>query len=293
MHFTYESNPKEHLCQGDILQRTKEVDQLLKDVHPHYCNAPGYDFFLVLTQSCDLVRRDGEQCKSRYISIAAIRPLAKVLERELEKQFEEPVEGHARFASHDRKEKMFQFMERLLNNNEPDYFYLHRAPEFGLNDDYCAFLKLSIAIKAEFHYETLSAARILQLTQNFQHKLGYLVGNIYSRIGTDDWTDHVAKEEFIERTRKPIKELAVWLDKDVCKLVVQILSDIEAKEKRQVRPEDLEPVLEKIKKQRLTKRNEVLNALKQVLQEFGVADGDKQEMICSRFSNRSEFQVLK
>ena len=83
MHFTFEKRvASDDLQQGDVISRTQQLDAVLKDVHPHYFYGEDYRYFLVLTQSCDLVRRPGYKsalCKSRYITLAAIRPLEKAL----------------------------------------------------------------------------------------------------------------------------------------------------------------------------------------------------------------------
>ena len=165
------------------MRRTPALEQVLRTVHPHYHGKPDYPYFIVLTQSCDLVRRDGTNCASRYITIAAVRPLQLAVERYLDSLLYNDVERHFGLCDDSRKAKLRQFSERLLNNNEDAYFFLRREPSAGLVGDHCAFLPLSVALKAELHYEVLLEAKILQLKETFQHKLGYLVGKLYSRSG--------------------------------------------------------------------------------------------------------------
>ena len=188
MHFTYlESSDHENLHQGDIIKRSPEINGLLEEVHPHYHQSEDYKFFIILTQTCDLIKRGDAPPKSRYITIAAVRPLNLVVQRYANSLLHDEYDRILNVSDDSRKAKLSQFAERLLNNNEPDYFYLRKEPSVGLMEDHCAFLKLSIALKSELHYPKLLASKILQLTQSFQHKLGYLVGNSYARIGTDDW----------------------------------------------------------------------------------------------------------
>jgi len=189
-HFTYAEADLESLNQGDVLRRTEEVDKILEEVHPHYYQSENYKYFIVLTQSCDLARRGGELPSTRYISIAAVRPLGLAVRREAESLFKDEFDQKLRLLDQKREAKLRQFVERLFNNNEPNLFYLEKQPALGLEDDYVAFLKLSIALKCEVHYQTLLDAKILQLSESFQHKLGHLVGNSYSRIGTEDWLPH-------------------------------------------------------------------------------------------------------
>ena len=63
LHFCYaQSNDylSEELSQGDILKRTPELDEILAKVHPHFHQHRKNLYFMVLTQSCDLVIRNGE-----------------------------------------------------------------------------------------------------------------------------------------------------------------------------------------------------------------------------------------
>jgi hypothetical protein len=85
MHFTYNHELSSgELCQGDVLKRTPELDELLKEVHPHFHRKADYKYFIVLTQSCDLVIRAGGRCKAPYITIAAVRPVSTILGRQIE-----------------------------------------------------------------------------------------------------------------------------------------------------------------------------------------------------------------
>src|ERR1700679_1779586 len=73
MHYIYTDAPDAaSLNQGDVLTRTPELDAVLTEYHPHYARHPSYRYFLVLTQSCDLVRRKGVPPDARYISIGAV-----------------------------------------------------------------------------------------------------------------------------------------------------------------------------------------------------------------------------
>ena len=54
-HFTYDEQDKldkATLFQGDILEKTKDLENLFFIYHKYYTK---YDHFIVLTQSCDLV----------------------------------------------------------------------------------------------------------------------------------------------------------------------------------------------------------------------------------------------
>src|SRR5262245_18451718 len=80
-HYVYREPNKATLNQGDIHRKTDEVVAHLEKYHRYYSNHADYRYFMVMTQTCDLVLRDGV-CGSPYITIAAVRPFQEVLRRE-------------------------------------------------------------------------------------------------------------------------------------------------------------------------------------------------------------------
>lgn len=189
MHFTYEENfDASSLKQGDVLEKTDQLNELLARYHSHYTN-PEYTHFQVLTQSCDLVRRGSEnKCSARYITLAAVRSLDTVIERAILAEADKKVDvGGKLFCSDAHKDRLAFSISSLLNNNSKDHFYLHAVPGNKLVNDSCTFLHLSIAIRAHEHYDLCLNAKIIELKESFRAKLGWMVGNIYSRVGTEDF----------------------------------------------------------------------------------------------------------
>lgn len=269
MHFTYAPSPDlSTLNQGDVLKRTDAVQAMLQEVHPHYHAKPDYPYFLVLTQSCDLVRRAGGHCSSRYVTIAAVRPLTLAIRREIEKFQHSEQERKLGFCNAAHKAKATQFVERLLNNNEPPYFFLEREVSAGLSEECCAFLRLSVAVKADLHYETLLAAKLLQLQESFQHKLGSLVGNLYSRVGTADWVpEHSTKVDFDARIGRLVDDLILWIEKDEYKRVSKTLG---ARDPSTLKGDDLLQAVQAAKGGREANLRDATDAVASVLTKLGV-----------------------
>jgi hypothetical protein len=122
LHFTYqEAVPGSDLQQGDVLQRTPELQATIERAHPGYIK-DDYQHFAVLTQSCDLVT--GRQAD--HITIAAVRPLSDAIRLELAREQKNYVLRLADAAPESAKDRLKQFLERLFNNNESEYFYLHQ-----------------------------------------------------------------------------------------------------------------------------------------------------------------------
>lgn len=211
LHFTYVEPDHSVLHQGDVLKKTPRLLELIKEVHPHYAGEE-YLYFQVVTQSCDLVQGNGG-CKSRYITLAAVRGMDLIVERKLEKLQETHEFKGTKFCSEVHKQSLKDGFNKLFNNNDTHHFFLKAEPDYGLTIDCCTQLHLSISIRAYQHYDLCLEAKILQLGENFRAKLGWLVGNLYSRVGTEDYVpgaikDMLTFDAFVERE---IEKYVVWI----------------------------------------------------------------------------------
>ena len=175
------------LNQGDILIPTDDLCDLFEQVHPHFCD-PKYLGFVVITHSCDLVRRDGS-CSARYINVAVIRSLSEALTTLLNASCQIVAEGC--YIAEDKRQGQM-LLQRVFNENEQNLglFYLcpEKTPEttIGLGEDAVAFLRVNVAFRVD-HYDVMREARRARVPAEFANKLGWLVGNLYSRVGTTDW----------------------------------------------------------------------------------------------------------
>ncbi len=271
------------LQQGDLIAKTPAIASILKDAHPFYLK-PDYTHFLVLTQTCDLVRRHGALCKARYITLAAVRPLSVVINREIARN-QDQLTAAANACTTRVRERLVDFLKSLFNNNQSEYFYLHENHVFGLAEPQCAFLRLAIPLRVG-HYDACLSSRILSLTEVFQAKLGWLTGNMYSRVGTEDWVPtHVSEESFVERINGLLDTTCHWVDEKQLKAA-----------KRGLTPELLaagvDALREHIAQQRAPKRRgEVLRAVLDELRELGlVKDGAEELRISRRLSNNVTFK---
>ncbi len=191
VHWTYEEfDPKDDLRQGDIILPDKEMLSVLEEAHPYFTNTK-YTAFLVLTQTCDLARRGKEVPPVKYLNIAVIRPIKDVLKKmfdiscnplELGKK---PISGIYSVSS---KYKAKQLIIRILNQNEQKLglFYLYPHTLAGIPVHSVALLQVNITLKAT-HYNTLVKHRRGRLTAEFQSRLGWLAGNMYSRVAVQEW----------------------------------------------------------------------------------------------------------
>lgn len=185
-HWTYEPvDPSSDLEQGDILSPSEALREIFKEVHPHFSDEK-YLGFLVATQSCDLVRRDNS-CKANYISLAAIRPLSTVVPRLISAACPEIAPG---VFPQGQKYSAKQLLHRIFNQNEQSLglFFLFQDADSGIGENAVAFLRVTVALK-QHHYQQLQNARVGRLNSEFRAKLGWLLGNLFSRPATRDWSD--------------------------------------------------------------------------------------------------------
>jgi len=216
---------EDELEQGDLLRVTEELRDLLVTYHPHYAGKNENEYYAILTQSCDLALRAGE-CGARYISMAPVRSLRRIVHREFGAKLIPPDVG-APYGTESVRAEVERFLERLLNNNESSYFHYLAEAQVGLVEPMCAVLALAIPLKAE-HYDLFLRAKIIGIADVFQAKLGWLLGQLYSRVGTPD----MDALELRSRVQAITDTLAVWFSNNDFKHLQRLLS-----EHRATRPE--------------------------------------------------------
>jgi hypothetical protein len=166
----------DQLLQGDLLHRTKALADAIAQAHSYYATAGDYSHFLVLTQSCDLVRRRGDKCKSRYITICAVRPLSTAVNRELSR-YTSPIKGcPIPVGKLENNLLARQYLERVLNNTIDGIFFIPKGSASTVDEHLCAFLPLSVALRVD-HYDTCLSAKVAQTKEIFSAKIGSLASN--------------------------------------------------------------------------------------------------------------------
>jgi hypothetical protein len=205
---------REQLLQGDLLQRTSALADAISQAHSYYATAEDYSHFLVLTQSCDLVRRKGGACKSRYITICAVRPLSLAVNRQLQR-YTNPLKGcPIPVGNVENSVLARQYLERVLNNTVDGIFFIPRGAAETVDDHLCAFLPLSVALRVD-HYDICLSAKVGQAKEIFAAKVGSLASELYARIATPDLNEKYDRNAVEIYTKQFLEELGyssvVWL----------------------------------------------------------------------------------
>jgi hypothetical protein len=148
---------------------------------------------------------------ARYITICAVRPIEYALKQEAEQYQNEGWQRTTNVIDEKARDELTLFLRRVIDNNEPGYFYLHYDMSFGLVQKSCAFLPLSVALKAQ-HYDVLLSAKIAQLTDTFQAKLGWLIGTKFNRVGTAEWNDKYPANDSTKEANATMKRSLQTVD---------------------------------------------------------------------------------
>lgn len=216
-HWTYQDCADDpSLNQGDFLFPTPKLQKIFEEVHPHFMD-PKYMGFLVTTQTCDVIRRRDNPPKAPYISVAVVRPLASVLYDLFSHVGKSIATGVFLKSS---RQQCADLCERIYNQNEQSLglFYLHPDADVGIGVPSVAMLRVTVALKP-IHYSVLVDARRGRLLPEFQSKLGWMIGNLYSRAAVTDWheQDAGALEGLVRETidGSRLKRPIAWVDDEM------------------------------------------------------------------------------
>ena len=127
------------------------------------------------------------KCGATHINLSVVRSLQDIISDSLKDRFAYIAPG---IYDNQRKAAVEALAERLVNQNENalGLFYMHPDIDAGIMVPSVAILRVSISVKSS-HYDKLKEAGVGRLSTEFQPKLGWMVGNLYSRVGVTDWKE--------------------------------------------------------------------------------------------------------
>lgn len=195
---------KEVLAQGDVIKRTPKLDGCFEGTHPFGADASAPMYLVVVTQSCDLVK---SRLKIPHITLAPAKPFSIAVESFLEEEAKQISGSSVPYYPQRALNKVEDLVRRYLQNTVSDYFFLPEAGHPDLTVDLVVFLRSKIFVDVD-HYDILTDAKVAELADVFRAKLGWLVGDMYSRVATPD---------FLEREPNPEEIKKIYYDKYVRK----------------------------------------------------------------------------
>jgi hypothetical protein len=91
-------------------------------------------------------------------------------------------------------------------------FFIRKGSHPSVAEDLCVFLPLSVSIRTD-HYDACLTAKVAQLDEIFSARVGWLTGNMYSRVATPDVEERMANAEEFKETfyREALFERTAWL----------------------------------------------------------------------------------
>ena len=288
----YQDKPadKEDLQQGDIIENQEEVCGIVNNAYPQFSGSE-YDAFLVITQSCDLVRRYGKPCKSKYINLVPIQPLEEIFLSLLDRVCDR-FKINCRLYSARGKSNAIQLIESICNQNAwaLGVFFFHSDIDVKIPVDSVGLLQVGFAVPSESHYyDKLAKARSGRLNVAFQSRLGWLVGNLYSRVATPDFPKSNQQEvmDYLMSSNKNNKNLPQWLNKGQ----LEKLKSSTRTEIMDLREDQIDALLAEYDPKAPVKKaiNYVVDTIKGVTKD--VSDAKLQE-IQKQLSTNMEFELL-
>jgi hypothetical protein len=189
--YVYLDSPFEvDLCQGDVVKVQGELLEIFQKFYPALDHRADRNdqFALILTQSCDLVRRRGSESKPscNHINVCIVRTLSSHIKREVKTLNKQGLEWNnhqvlPKLAFDGLKDRL----AKLINNSESkEHFFLPKCECFP--EDMLAILPLSFSFRASEHYKKFIENRVVSLKPEFCAKIGMLISRYYGRVATMD-----------------------------------------------------------------------------------------------------------
>ena len=203
----YRKPEETQLCQGDILVRDRMLDNLVGH-QDYFAESPVFERFMVITQTCDLVRDRGGY---EFILLAGIRRLEEALKRR-----------HVESAA--AKNSTRALLRDMLNHNynKRGFFYLPPHEGSGINSPSVVDLRVMLSLHHS-HYDDLLMARCGAIQNVYAAQLGHMVGHMLGRVATPGWEQCQLKPEVeriieavFEREETTYRELATRSDSLAC-----------------------------------------------------------------------------
>lgn len=253
----YKPKMSRSLEQGDIVPRSSPIVQtVISEYHRYHVGRAENEMFAVVTQSCDLVRH-GDSCKARYIALAPVRSLRQVLSREFKDVLVRTPGELYLLGSAETEGRYGDFLTKLINNNDSRHFFLPEDPSRGIAEDMCIMLPLALPIRVE-HYDICAESRIAQLDDLFQAKLGWLLGQQYSRVATPDWP-----EAWLAKKVQAVSDRSLtWFpENDFQQVKTQISKLVEAEPGIAIGEEQFQKILKNIKNRKMLAIEKIIDLL--------------------------------
>ena len=159
----YRSPDNSDLCQGDVIG-SRKLTPALNGHQDYMAERTDFEAFCIMTQTCDLVRPR----QAEFITLAVVRKITNIFDK-----------SEAR-KSGDRLKNIIQHRANTR------FFYLYPEPAAGIIEDSVVDLRVMFALHRK-HYDQIVDARNMSMDELYAAHLGWMVGNVFSRIAMPEW----------------------------------------------------------------------------------------------------------
>jgi len=167
MHGMYRLPHGSELCQGDIIERPA-LSCALEGHQDYIARRPGFEAFCIMTQTCDLVIKR----QTEYITLAVVRTITEIFDR-----------------NEAQKSRTADLLKNIVQHRaNTRFFYLYPERRAGISEDSVVDLRVMFALHKR-HYEQIVSARKMSMNDLYAACLGWMVGNVFSRIAMPEWQD--------------------------------------------------------------------------------------------------------
>ncbi|MBS0351516.1 MAG: hypothetical protein JSR33_10100 [Proteobacteria bacterium] len=176
------------LLQGDVLKVQGQFSNFFKQFYPEVSFPDHEDqYVMVLTQSCDLVKSHKRKPKVSHINVCLIRTLRSLVRVLISEEIKPLSIAGNNILEREANDRLKDKLSKLLNNSDQKLnFFLPMQSPF--TEDMVAMIPLSFSFRIE-HYNLLAQNKVLVLKPEFQAKVGYIISELYGRVGTPDLSD--------------------------------------------------------------------------------------------------------
>lgn len=176
------------LLQGDVLKVQGQFNNYFKQFYPEVSFLDHEDqYVMVLTQSCDLVKSHKRKPKVSHVNVCLIRTLRSLVRALISEEIKPLSIAGNNILEREANDQLKDKISKLLNNSDQKLnFFLPMQSPF--TEDMVAMIPLSFSFRIE-HYDLLTQNKVLTLKPEFQAKVGYIISELYGRVGTPDLSD--------------------------------------------------------------------------------------------------------
>lgn len=181
-------NPKnikrELLYQGDIIHLK---DDLKTNFLSNFNLGFDPEYLMIVSQTCDLVRRSNRPPKIRHVNVALVRPFKNFLKYAVQELNVTEIENTKVINDSSLNVLKTKLFDLINNCNSKSHFFLPRKSPF--KEHMIVVFNTTYPLRFEEQYELLLKNRVLSLKNEYKAKIGDVYATLFDRITVNELID--------------------------------------------------------------------------------------------------------